>query len=113
TSSRSIFDGAGLRQHLLEPLDREAADRLVRSRFPILGPDMRRRLVAEAAGNPLALLELPAALSGRRPFASSGSPVLPPLRARLSELFGSRVEQLPPATRRLLLLAVLDNTGDL
>jgi hypothetical protein len=113
TATGSVFDGAGLAQHRLEPLDRDAADRLVRSRFPILGPDMRRRLLAEAAGNPLALLELPAALSGRRPFASSGSPALLPLSARLSELFGSRVEQLPPATRRLLLLAVLDNTGDL
>jgi DNA-binding CsgD family transcriptional regulator len=109
----SVFDGAGLPQYQLEPLGRDAADRLVRSRFPILGPDMRRRLLAEAAGNPLALLELPAALSGRRPFASSGSPALLPLSARLSELFGSRVEQLPPPTRRLLLLAVLDNTGDL
>ena len=105
----------GLRpaQYQLEPLDRDAADGLVRARFPILGPDMRRRLLAEAAGNPLALLELPAALSGRRPFASPASPAPLPLSARLSELFASRVEELPPATRRLLLLAALDGTGDL
>ena len=100
------FEGCSLPQYRLEPLDWDAADRLVRARFPILGPDMRRRLLAEAAGNPLALLELPAALSGRRPFASPGSPAPLPLSARLSELFASRVEQLPPATRRLLLLAV-------
>ena len=110
---RERFDGSGLPQYRLEPLDWDSADRLVRARFPILGPDMRRRLLAEAAGNPLALLELPAALSGRRPFASPGSPAVLPLSARLGELFASRVEELPPATRRLLLLAVLDNTGDL
>jgi DNA-binding CsgD family transcriptional regulator len=102
-----------LPQYRLEPLDSEAAERLVRARFPILGPDMRRRLLAEADGNPLALLELPAALSGRRPFAPPGSRALLPLSARLSELFGSRVEQLPTAARCLLLLAALDNTGDL
>jgi DNA-binding CsgD family transcriptional regulator len=113
TATASVFVGSGLPQYRLEPLDWDAADRLVRARFPILGPDMRRRLLAEADGNPLALLELPAALSGRRPFASLGSPAPLPLSARLSELFASRVEQLPPATRRLLLLAALDNTGDL
>ena len=113
TATGSVFDGSGLGQYQLEPLDWEMADRLVRARFPILGADMRRRLLAEAAGNPLALLELPVALSGRRPFASPGSAPVLPLSARLSELFASRVEELPAATRRLLLLAVLDNTGDL
>ena len=113
TATGSFFEGSGLPQYQLEPLDWDAADRLVRARFPILGPDMRQRLLAEAAGNPLALLELPAALSGRRPFASPGSPAPLPLSARLSELFASRVEELPPATRRLLLLAALDGTGDL
>jgi DNA-binding CsgD family transcriptional regulator len=109
---RVAIEGCTLPRYQIEPLDHDAADRLVRARFPILGPDMRGRLLAEAAGNPLALLELPAALSGRRPFASPGSPALLPLSARLSELFASRVEQLPPATRRLLLLAALDGTGD-
>jgi DNA-binding CsgD family transcriptional regulator len=113
TATGSVFEGSGLPQYQLQPLDWDAADRLVRARFPILGPDMRRRLLAEAAGNPLALIELPAALSGRRPFASPGSPALLPLSARLNELFVSRVEQLPPATRRLLLLAALDGTGNL
>ena len=110
---RELLRGLRLPEYRLEPLDGDAADRLVRARFPILGPDMRRRLLAEAAGNPLALLELPAALSGRRPFFSAGSPAPLPLRARLNELFASRVEQLPLATRRLLLLAALDGTGDL
>ena len=89
TAIGSVFDGSGLPQYQLEPLDWEMADRLVRARFPILGADMRRRLLAEAAGNPLALLELPVALSGRRPFASPGSAAVLPLSARLSELFAS------------------------
>ena len=110
---RVAIEGCTLPRYQLEPLDDDAADRLVRARFPILGSEMRRRLLAEAAGNPLALLELPAALSGRRPFSSPGSPGPLPLGGRLSELFASRVEELPPATRRLLLLAALDGTGDL
>ena len=110
---RVAIEGCTLPRYQLEPLDDDAADRLVRARFPILGSEMRRRLLAEAAGNPLALLELPAALSGRRPFSSPGSPGPLPLGGRLSELFASRVEELPLATRRLLLLAALDGTGDL
>ncbi len=109
---RVAIEGCALPRYQLEPLDHDAADRLVRARFPILGPDMRKRLLAEAAGNPLALLELPAALSGRRPFASQDSLAPLPLSSRLAELFSSRVEELPPTTRGLLLLAALDGTGD-
>ncbi|MFF2660305.1 AAA family ATPase [Kitasatospora sp. NPDC058032] len=93
----------------LPPLDDESAARLLGSRFPGLARGARRRLLAEAGGNPLALLELPAAL---RP-ATADSPAVLPLSSRLETLFGSRVTGLPAAARRLLLLAALEGTGDL
>ena len=113
TESESFFDRAGLETHLLDPLDNEAADSLLRHRFPALAPRVRERLLAEAQGNPLALLELPAALTGvvSLPRALSG-PTLP-LSQRLQAVFAARIAELPAATQHLLLLAVLDGTGDL
>ena len=70
-------------------------------------------MVAEAQGNPLALLELPAALTGAQRTAAEALPVVLPLGGRLQALFASRVSELPRQTRRLLLLAALDGTGDL
>ena len=73
---------------------------------------VRRRILAEARGNPLALLELPrelplASLAGG--FGLSGDL---PLQSRIEASFRLRVEQLPQATRRLLLLAASEPTGD-
>lgn len=109
----SFFERSGLPQHELGPLDEEAANSLVSSRFPELALRVRQRVVAEAQGNPLALLELPAALSGAQRAAAEALPVALPLSRRLQALFASRVADLPAATRRLLLLAVLEGTGDL
>jgi predicted ATPase len=58
-----FFDRGGLPVHEVLPLS-EAAAELVGDRFPSLAPRVRQRLLAEAQGNPLALLELPVPLSG-------------------------------------------------
>ena len=109
----TFFERAGLGLHELGPLDEEAASCLVSSRFPELVPQVRQRVVAEAKGNPLALLELPAALSGAQRAAAEALPVVLPLSRRLQGLFASRASTLPAPARRLLLLAVLDGSGDL
>ena len=101
-----------VRTHELSPLDDAAAGDLVRTRFPTLPPFIRARLLAEAQGNPLALLELPAALSGWRGIVPPATPFLP-LSHRVQDLFASRIGDMPAATRTLLLLAVLDGTGEL
>lgn len=69
------------------------------------------RIVAEAQGNPLALLELPRA---RRPADLAGGFALTvaPLSSRLEANFLDRAEHLPPQTRRLLLLAATEPVGD-
>jgi DNA-binding CsgD family transcriptional regulator len=107
------FDGVGLPTRELQPLDADAADALLRMRFPALSARMRRRLLTEARGNPLALLELPLALTERQTGATGALPGVLPLTSRLQSVFAGRVDALPSATRDLLLLTVLDGTDDL
>lgn len=113
SGAESFFERGDLPGHDLQPLDAEAAAALVSARFPALAPRVRERLLAEAQGNPLALLELPAALSGAQRAARRALPSVLPLSRRLQALFASRLTDLPAHTRHLLLLAVLDGTGDL
>ncbi len=70
-------------------------------------------MLQAAQGNPLALLELPQALSDPQRSGREPLPPVLPLGQRLQELFTSRVARLPPGTRALLLLAALEGTGDL
>ena len=84
----------------------------MRSRFPDLAAPVRQRVLTEAQGNPLALLELPAALSGAQRAAAEALPAVLPLSRRLQAVFASRISDLPGRTRPLL-LAALDGTGDL
>ena len=112
TEAESFFDRAGLPSYELEPLDDAAATSLLEQRFPALAPQVRERLVAEAQGNPLALLELPIALRDAEPARRQLADVLP-LTDRLQAVFASRIQALPAPTIDLLLIAVLDGTGDL
>ncbi|WP_331772810.1 AAA family ATPase (plasmid) [Embleya sp. NBC_00888] len=109
----SFFDYSGLPAHDLRPLSEAASDELLRLRFPSLAPRVRRRLMADAEGNPLALLELPAALTDSQRAAAQPLPVRIPLTQRLQATFASRITALPAATRHLLLVAALEGTGNL
>jgi len=113
SGAESFFDHGDLPVHDLRPLTDAAAAALLTARFPDLPARVRTRLLAEARGNPLALLELPAALDDPRYAAGHVLPALLPLSRRLLALFASRVGGLPAPTRRLLLLAALEGTGDL
>ncbi len=106
------FEPAGMTRHDLTMLDSEAALALLRERFPMLAPRVRQRLLDEARGNPLALLELPPALSGPQRAAWQALPAVLPLTDRLQAVFAGRVSGLPAATRELLLLAVLLGPAD-
>jgi DNA-binding CsgD family transcriptional regulator len=109
----TVADRSDLPEHELRPLDSGAAAGLLDARFPELAPGVRRRVMAEALGNPLALLDLPAALSDTQRCALAPLPPILPLSRRLQALFTSRVADLPARTRYLLLLAALEGTGDL
>jgi DNA-binding CsgD family transcriptional regulator len=104
------FDGAGLPELSLRRLDGPEATVLLDARTPGLRPAVRERVLAEAAGNPLALVELPFVV-GQVVDGTAPASWLP-LTTRLEEAFAARVSGLPTATRTLLLVAAL-NDGDL
>ncbi|HTW41733.1 MAG TPA: LuxR family transcriptional regulator [Solirubrobacteraceae bacterium] len=112
TDEPGFFEGAGLPEIEIGPLDDHSAAELLSARFPRLAANVRERLLAEAQGNPLAVLELPAALSGPQRAALDRLPAVLPLTRRLQALFRSRVGELPEPSRRLLLLMALDGAGD-
>ncbi|HEX4279693.1 MAG TPA: AAA family ATPase [Solirubrobacteraceae bacterium] len=73
---------------------------------------VRSRILAEARGNPLALLELPREVSAEGFAGGFGLPGDGSLPARIEASFRRRVDQLPSETQRLLLVAAADPTGD-
>ncbi|MFE3195517.1 AAA family ATPase [Nocardia sp. NPDC059240] len=105
SESGDAFTRSGFRVHEVAALDDRSAEQLLESQFPALPDTVRRRLRADARGNPLALLELPIALETHGP--GSRLPEVLPLTRRLQRLFTARIEALPEPTRRTLLLIVL------
>ena len=79
---------------------------------------VRDRIVAETRGNPLALLELPRGVTPADLAGGFGSPGVPGLpggpgsSGRIEESFRRRVEVLPAATQRLMLVAAAEPAGD-
>ena len=98
------FAAAGLPELTLKGLSAQAAIELMGDGLPV---SRRYRVLAEAAGNPLALLELPRVVDGARPEGPL------PLTDRLRGAFESRFAGLPELTRTALLVAAAEGTGDL
>ena len=99
----------GLRELRLTGLDEQAAGQLLDARAPNLDSVLRRRLLEEAAGNPLALVELP--LAWQDAGAGPAQAAWLPLTTRLEHAFVSRTRQLTPTTRALLLMSAVDEEG--
>ena len=106
----SALTGANLPALHLGGLAPVAAAALLDARAPDLAASVRERLLADAAGNPLALVELPVALTAEQ-LGGAPLPDMLPLTARLERAFGARVMLLPELTRTLLLVAALDDGG--
>jgi DNA-binding CsgD family transcriptional regulator len=97
---------AGLPELRVERLGEAAASELLDRDAPDLHPLIRARVLAEAAGNPLALVELARAVS---PDAAEHlAPRSTTLTARLEAAFAARLDDVPPDGRALLLAAALD-----
>ena len=113
TDSGRPFGDTGLPELALEPLSHEASGMLLDASFPGLAHAERERILAEASGNPLALLELPVALRARPADPGTLVPGVLPLTARLERAFATRTLALPAATRTVLLIAAVDDSTDL
>ncbi|HEX4253178.1 MAG TPA: AAA family ATPase [Pseudonocardia sp.] len=112
----SRLDDAGLPTLRVERLPADTAAELLDSVAPGLAEPVRSRLLSAAAGNPLALIELPASIAGAAGPALDPTldPTLAaglPLSTRLERAFTDRVGGLPAETRTALLIAAL-NDGD-
>ncbi|NJP97607.1 AAA family ATPase [Nonomuraea sp. FMUSA5-5] len=112
TGMATWLDGAGLPDLVVPPLSEQDAAALLDAHAKNLPAAVRRRLLSEARGNPLALIELPAA----GPDVVTGPDVVAgswlPLTARLEEAFTRRFAVLPPVTRAVLEVAALNDSAD-
>ena len=103
------FDAPGLPELMLGGLPNAEAAALIDSALP---GTVRDELVRATGGNPLALLELPGALTddqraGRMPLDADL-----PLTERIERAFLGRVAPLPDDARRLLLVAAADDSEE-
>jgi DNA-binding CsgD family transcriptional regulator len=102
----SAVDESGLPELHVGGLDEASSRALLKLTAPDLPPDLKSRVLDEAAGNPLALIELPIAalsLDGAAPADAL------PLPTRLEQAFAARLAGLDSDTCRLLLLAALED----
>ena len=103
----AAFRTGELPELTLRPLDPVAASKLLDRRARLLSTAQRAKVLREASGNPLALVELPS-IADRL----DDEPVMPgliPLTERIERAFAARVADLPASTQRLLLVAALND----
>ncbi|MER7484352.1 AAA family ATPase [Streptomyces sp. NPDC126497] len=108
-TARTGFEAPGLAHLPLTGLDAPAAAGLLAEHAATLSPADRYRVLAAAQGNPLALLELPVALATGRPVAAGRDL---PMTDAVQAAFLDRARRLPEPSRRLLLVAAAEDTGD-
>ena len=104
---------AGLPELEVDGLPEKDARELLDS--ALAGPldeQVRDLIVAETRGNPLALLELPEGLSPAELAGGFGLPRAASPAGRVGRAFGRQLAALPAETRRLLVLAAADPSGD-
>ena len=77
-----------------------------------LDQQVRARIIAETGGNPLALLELSQDLARTGFAVGFGVPAALGRSERIEDSFRQRFRRLPQTTRRLLVVAAAEPTGD-
>jgi DNA-binding CsgD family transcriptional regulator len=104
----------GLPELMVEGLADPDARALLESAVP--GPvdaRVRRRILDETRGNPLALIELPRGMTPAELAGGFGLPDARSLASRIEQTFRQRVQTLPRETQLLLLTAAAEPLGDL
>jgi DNA-binding CsgD family transcriptional regulator/energy-coupling factor transporter ATP-binding protein EcfA2 len=105
------YHDAGLPEMILTGLDDAAARALLTRTAGDLRYADRERILREALGNPLALVELPVAWRATAAPGRDPTPLFLPLTTRLERAFAGRLAELPPPARDAVLIAAV-NSGD-
>lgn len=96
----------------LRALTADAARALLTEAAGVTVPDeVADQLMAQAAGNPLALVELPTTLSSEQLAGATPMPTRLLLSAGVERVFLDRCRRLPPPVQTLLLVAAADDSG--
>lgn len=112
-SAQRTFEAPGLAELRIRGLSDEAASQLLDQRLGgELSEAVRNQLIRATGGNPLALIEVPTALTqaqldGREPIGSRL-----PVTQTVEKVFLDRIRALPEAAQTLMLLAAADDTGE-
>jgi DNA-binding CsgD family transcriptional regulator len=107
------FDAPDLSTLEVDRLDEDSVRTLLAAKWPDLSSAVRERVIATAAGSPLALAELPKALSPHHLKDTDSLPQTLPMTTQLERAFLERFEQLPDLTRSALLIAALNDSDSL
>jgi DNA-binding CsgD family transcriptional regulator/tetratricopeptide (TPR) repeat protein len=111
--ARPTPDLAGVAELALEGLSDADSRALLASVIPgRLDERVRDRIIAESGGNPLALLELSRGVTAAELAGGFGVTGPQPVAGRIEQSFLRQIAPLPEPTRRLLLLAAVEPTGD-
>ena len=109
----TALEEVGLPNLRLGRLSGPDSDRLLDHVAPGLTVEARGRVLAEAAGNPLGLVELARAMPESGDPVDMLSPAPATLTARLERAFGARLDGLGEETRLILLAAALDGKASI
>ena len=107
----SPLEASGLPRAALRGLNRADAVALLGASTPATPASRREQVLAEASGNPLALVELSGAVE-RRGVGARAHGSLPPA-TRLTSAFAERILDLPADTRTALLIAAISDAPSL
>jgi DNA-binding CsgD family transcriptional regulator len=108
------FEAPGLAELRLTGLGADAAGALLAEHAPVgLFAGVRDRLVENAAGNPLALIELAGLLTDEQLAGRAPLPDPLPRSAEIERVYLERARALPAPAQALLLLIAADDTGSL
>lgn len=109
----AVFPASGLRVLRLGGLDAASAAALLADHAGGLAPAALSRILAEARGNPLGLIELPAAYLAAPPAAGWPGGTALALTDRLQQAFEGQIRRLPADTQTIILAAASEDSGDL
>ena len=109
----SVLMTPGMPELRLKPLGVTDARTVLADRLPTTVADGAVDwLVESSRGNPLALLELPGTLNGRQLAGQEPLTRMLPAATSVERAYLTRIQELPPATQALLVVAAAEDSGD-